>query len=70
MVVPLNTENQDMLKITSWFGLETTPELTDTRILCGKKNTKSVVICHKIKVDLSASLTCKGLAHCQSLKLL
>ena len=63
----LNSANQDMPKITGWFNLGTTRNSTATGVVPGANYTKRMAICDEITLDLSASLTCRGLAHRQSL---
>ena len=65
----LNFANQDMPKITGWFNLGTTQNSTATGVVPGANYIKKMAICKEIMLDLSASLTCKGLAHCHSLEL-
>ena len=65
----LNYANQDMPKITGWFNLGTTRNSTATGVVPGANCTKRMAIYDEITLDLSASLTCKGLAHRQSLEL-
>ena len=52
-----------MPKITGWFNLGTTRNSTATGVVPRENYTKRMEIFDEITLDLSASLTCKGLAH-------
>ena len=60
----LNSANQDMLNITGWFNLGTTQNSIATGVVPGTNYIKRMAICEKKILDLSTSLTCKGLDHC------
>ena len=57
-----------MPKITGWFKLGTTLNSTATGEVPGASYTRIEAIYDEITVDLSASLTYKGLAHRHSLE--
>ena len=58
-----------MPKITGWFNLGTTQNWTATGVVPVTNYIKRMAICGDVIIYLSASLTCKGLAHHQSLEL-
>ena len=59
----LNSVNQDIPKIIGWFNLGTIRNTTATGVVPGANYTKRVAICEETTVDLSVSLTCKGLTY-------
>ena len=52
-----------MPKITGWLNLGTTQNSSATGVVPGENYTKLMAIFDEITLDLSASLTCRGLAH-------
>ena len=64
----LNSTNQDMPKTTGWVSLRSTQNSTDTGVVVGANSIKSVANYKEIILDFPESLTCKDLAHRQSLE--
>ena len=58
-----------MPRIIGWFNLGSTRNSTATRVVPGANYTKIMAIYEEKTQDLSVTLTCKGVAHRQSLEL-